>query len=64
LWELRHLLFALGSPLGFDEATYKNNRIRQDRFISLLDLPIYNRFCHYQFHDVLDALSLRAMVLD
>jgi hypothetical protein len=63
LRDLRDFLFALGSPLGFDES-YKDNRFKQDRFIALLDLPIYNKFSNYYFQDVLDALSFRAMVLD
>jgi hypothetical protein len=63
LRDLRDFLFALGSPLGFDES-YKDNRFKQDRFIALLDLPIYNKFSSYYFQDVLDALSFRAMVLD
>ena len=53
----------MGNPLGFDES-YRENQFKQDRFIALLDLPIYNKFSNYYFQDVLDALSFRAMVLD
>jgi hypothetical protein len=60
---MREFLFLLGSPLGFDES-YRQNRFKQDRFIALLDLPIYNSFSNYYFTDVLDSLSFRAMVLD
>lgn len=61
--DLRQFLFALGSPLGFNES-YQMNKYKQDRFIALLDLPIYDNFSKYYFLDVIDALSFRAMVLE
>ena len=36
--------------------------MKQDKFIISLNLPTYNDFQHYQFLDVLDALSLRVLV--
>ncbi len=53
----------LGSPLGFDDY-FKDNKFLQDKFIASLELPTYNIFVHYQFLDVLDALSFRLMVMD
>lgn len=63
IYKLRDLLANLGPPLGFSDRC-KEDRDMQDRFIGQLKLPIYNDFSSYQFLDVLDALSLRAMVLD
>ncbi|TNV88195.1 hypothetical protein FGO68_gene12429 [Halteria grandinella] len=61
--QLRHFLFALGEPLGFD-SRYLGQRFQQDQFIANLDLPTYQNFSSYQFMDILDALSFRLMVLD
>lgn len=60
---LRPFLKRLGEPMGFDfiEA---HSRTLQDRFISSLELPTYNDFSKYQFRDVLDAISLRMMIID
>lgn len=63
LADLRTFLFALGSPLGFDE-TFHESRFLQDNFIASLELPTYHNFRSYQFLDVLDALSFRLMVID
>jgi len=54
-------LFAIGSPLGFDE-TFADSMFLQDKFIASLELPTYNNFTSYQFLDVLEALSFRVMV--
>lgn len=63
LADLRPFLFALGSPLGFDES-FHETRFLQDNFIASLELPTYHNFRSYQFLDVLDALSFRLMVID
>jgi|LauGreDrversion4_2_1035121.scaffolds.fasta_scaffold89433_2 hypothetical protein len=49
--------------MGFDsfEAV---SRTLQNKFIRQLDLPTYDNFSKYQFRDVLDAISLRMMIID
>ena len=61
--ELRNLLFALGKPLGFDKS-YEGNKLKQNKFIFSLELATYSNFSNYQFLNVLDALSLRLIVLE
>ena len=61
--QLRNLLTALGDPLGFTQTELKNKYL-QDKFIASLELPTYADFSKYQFLDVLNALSLRLMVID
>ena len=61
--QLRDFLIALGEPLGFDRDC-QTRKFFQDKFIAQLELPTYHNFTHYQFLDVLDALSFRMMVLD
>lgn len=63
LASLRPFLIDLGEPLGFSTADNENEP-EQDKFIASLKLPTYNGMTLYQFCDVLDALSLRSMVLD
>ena len=59
--ELKPFLFKLGAPLGWDKS-FDGSKMKQDKFIISLNLPTYNDFQHYQFLDVLDALSLRVLV--
>lgn len=61
--DLREFLKVLESPLGFSQ-TLINDVFLQDKFIAQLALPTYNNFSSYQFMDVLDALSLRTMVIE
>lgn len=59
--QLPDLLTALGPPLGWDES-YKEDEEERVMFISDLNLPIYNGFSHYNFMDILEALSLKMMI--
>jgi hypothetical protein len=63
LKDLRHLLFKLGPPLGFDNS-FLESRFLQDKFIASLELPTYHGFSSYSYFDVLDALSFRLMLLE
>jgi hypothetical protein len=61
--DIREFLFELGAPLGFDDS-FIDSRYLQDKFIASLELPIYHDFSSYNYHDMLDALSFRLMILD
>ncbi|TNV87903.1 hypothetical protein FGO68_gene16047 [Halteria grandinella] len=61
--DLRRFLIRLGSPFGFDRETLQSKPL-QDRFIAALNLPTYNSMSDYQFMDVLDAISMRLMVIN
>lgn len=49
--------------MGFNLEELENKYL-QDKFIAQLQLPTYDNFSKYQFVDVLDALSLRLMIMD
>lgn len=59
--DFKDFMFALGYPLGWDE-TFKNNKEKQDDFISELCLPTYNNFRHFYFLDVMEAISMHLLI--
>jgi len=60
---LREFLTDLGENLGFSSSE-KSNEAEQNKFMASLKLPTYDGMTKYQFSDVLDAVSLRSMVMD
>lgn len=60
LLELPDFLFdlgAAGSPLGWDEDTYKDNQPMQDEFLEEINAPTYNGFKDVLFWDVLEGIA-------
>jgi len=58
---LRKFLQALGPPLGFDAET-KKSKFMQEKFLSKLDLPVYNNLQDHMFMDILEALTFQVAV--
>lgn len=61
--DLRRFLLLIGPPFGFDKETLESKGL-QDKFIAALNLPTYNSMSEYQFMDVLEAISMRLMVIN
>lgn len=60
--DLPEFLLMLGTPLGWDEDTYKGNQKMQDDFLEELNIKTYNGFKDYLFYDVLQALNKVYMI--
>jgi hypothetical protein len=64
IYQIHKLLTDLGSPMGFSESHNKDSKAQRDRFIANLELPTYNGFKDYAYHDILFKLSLRLTVIE
>ena len=62
IMDLPKFMMMLGEPLGWDEATYKDNLSLQDDSLEELNIQTYNSFQDYLFWDVLEAVTKVYMV--
>lgn len=46
-------LMQLGSPLGWSERLYKDNKYLQENFLMELNIMTYNGFKDYLFYDII-----------
>ena len=51
-------MIELGMPLGWDEASYKGNIVKQENYIQALNLPTYNETTCFAFTDIIENLVL------